>query len=228
MPLIKSSSSFITQSLENHPELRRRSMQGTFADAPKGIQKQLSFSSSSSQHEDSQAPMAGDLPIEDGPPQEGDDQMLVDLFDDETEGMEKSKGGSLDRRGNPRLWIGGRPLEMHVPGLTGTAGGKGSNRLLPGEKRHNLNIEPEDQLAMARWLKEEKKSYPESQKGLEDFWKMAVGKYPGCHKGRLKKIMKSEEEMKRRVQTFKKGHLRDNIPKNCLPTSKGIRKEGGG
>ncbi len=41
-----------------------------------------------------------------------------------------------------------------------------------------------------QWL-EKMKSYPDSQKGKEDFWKVAVKNHPGCEKDRLKKVMKN-------------------------------------
>ena len=155
---------------------------------------------------------------------------LGDLFSSESDEdvKPKSRGGNLDRWGNPRKLIGGRPAADDMKNLTGTHGGHKTNKYRAGSKKKNLNILPEDQVKMAEWLEEAKKTYPHSQKGLEDFWKMALKNYPACDKDRLKKIMKNKDEMKKRCALKKRGHLADHIPNNAKPAATGIRADGGG
>ena len=143
-------------------------------------------------------------------------------------GEEVQRGGSFNKDGQKRLNVGGRPASCEMKKLSGVAGGAKSNRKNPGDARKYLSIKADDQVKMAKWLKEKMTSYPDSQKGKEDFWKVALKGYPGCEKDRLKKIMKNQGKNEKIVEKLKLGHLRDNIPKHALPTSKGFKDAGGG
>jgi len=107
-----------------------------------------------------------------------------------------SKGGALDREGNPRRNKGGRPPSpwKEKRRIDGGDNHGRTNRRAAHQKRKRNDIGASEMLKMAQYMKSMLPLY----KDMKKYWAHNRGKFPQCSKDRLKKIRDNEANAFRR------------------------------